>query len=342
MKAAVIYSFGPPEVLRIEEVADPVLEAGDGLVRVRAVRVGGLLDVGTRAGRNHFATISFPHILGSDFAGNVVSIGKDVSGFTPGEPVAAIPFMVCGQCVECLADREYACPRLTIVGIHRQGSYAELCSVPAPLLSRIPDGVTYEDAAALAVSGPVALTQMRIAGLHANDWVLIAAGTSGLGAVTIQVAKLLGARVIATSRKDWKLVELEKLGVIALNSDSDQFTARVMDLTAGEGVKIAVDNIASATLFEKLMSVLARGGTLISSGAAAAEVVSIDLRRLYTMSQRIIGVRTLTRGSVRDFWRLSERGIRPPIDRVFSLRAVSDAHRRIEAQENIGRVLVCP
>jgi NADPH:quinone reductase-like Zn-dependent oxidoreductase len=342
VKAAVIHGFGPPDVLAIEDVPDPVPGADEILVRVRAVRVGGLLDVGTRAGRNHFAKLTFPHILGSDFAGEVVRLGEAVAGFDVGDSVAVFPFITCLKCEACLEDRDYACRDMAMVGVHRQGSYAEYCAVPANLATRIPAGVAHEAAATLAVSGPVALTQMRVAGVAAGDWVLVGAAASGLGAVTAQVAKLLGAQVIATSRQQWKLKELEKLEVIALNSEAGDFTERVMEITAGQGVKVAVDNIASSALFSKVMQVLARGGVLVSSGALAAESVSVDMRRLYTMSQRIIGVRTLSRSSVKEFWRLSTRGIVPLIDHVFPLDRIVDAHTRVEANLNIGRVLVCP
>ena len=166
MRAALIRSFGPPEVLQVEEVPEPTPQRGEVSVRVRAVRVGGLLDVGTRAGRNHFARIAFPHILGADFSGEVIAVEDGCGDLAPGDRVAVIPFVSCGECAHCAAGREYACTAPQFVGVDRAGSYAEVCCVPARVVHRIPDGVSYEDAAAMALSGPVAWTQMALAGLR--------------------------------------------------------------------------------------------------------------------------------------------------------------------------------
>ncbi len=141
MKAAVIHEFGPADVLKIEDVPAPVAQAGEVLVRVHVVRVGGLLDIGTRAGRNPFARLTFPHILGADFAGKVVEAGEGSSGFKPGERVVGVPFIPCGVCPACEAGRDDACPNGILVGVHRPGSYAELVAVPTKVLRHIPDSI---------------------------------------------------------------------------------------------------------------------------------------------------------------------------------------------------------
>src|SRR5256712_1270027 len=236
MKAAVIHEFGPADVLKIEDAVAPTPAEGEVLVRVHAVRVGGLLDIGTRAGRNPFARLAFPHILGADFAGDVVEVGEAVSGLKAGDRVAVSPFVACGKCPACQAGRDYGCPSAQLIGVHRPGSYAELVSVPAKVVRRIPDAVTYEQAAAMALSGPVAFTQFSVVGLKPGDWVLVTAAASGLGLVTSLVAKALGARVIATSRKDWKREMLRGRGFDAvLDTDDDGFANQVVELTGGEG-----------------------------------------------------------------------------------------------------------
>jgi NADPH:quinone reductase-like Zn-dependent oxidoreductase len=261
MKAAVIHEFGSADVLKIEEALAPKPAAGEVLVRVHAVRVGGLLDIGTRAGRNPFAHLTFPHILGADFAGEVVEGGDE---FSQGDRVAGVPFIPCGQCRACQIGRDDACPNAKLVGVHRQGSYAELVSVPAKVLRRIPLTISDEQAAAMALSGPVAFTQFSVVGLKPGDWVLVTAAASGLGLVTSLVAKRLGARVIASSRKEWKREMLRSHGLEAvLDSDSDTFVDHVRDLTKGEGVRIAIDNTSSADLFAKLCAALDRLGVIV-------------------------------------------------------------------------------
>lgn len=341
MKAAVIHEFGPPQVLKIEDVPEPRPGPQEVLVRVRAVRVGGLLDVGTRAGRNPFARISFPHVLGSDLAGDVEALGTGVTGFAEGDRVAGVPFIPCGSCHACSIGRDDACPTAQIVGVHRPGSYAELVAVPAKVLRAIPASMDYAQAAAMAVSGPVAVTQLEVAGLKPGDWVLVTAAASGLGLVTALVAKRLGARVIASSRKAWKREQLQAHGLAAvLDTDSQDFIERVNELTSGEGVAIAIDNTSSAPLFDKLCAVLSRLGMIVSSGATAAETVSLDLRSLYLRSQSVVGIRTHTKAGLDGFWRLAQEGIEAKVDRSFPLDEVVAAHEYVEAEKNFGRVLL--
>jgi NADPH:quinone reductase-like Zn-dependent oxidoreductase len=125
-----------------------------------------------------------------------------------------------------------------------------------------------------------------------------------------------------------------------LDTDAPDFFESVMAITGGEGVRIAIDNIASSTMWPKVMTVLAPGGTVVSSGALAAEIVPLDLRSLYTKSQSVIGIRTATHSGIRGFWELAKHGIHPLIDRTFPFARIADAHSYVEAQSNLGRVLV--
>ena len=341
MKAVVIREFGTADVMKIEDTPAPKPARGEVLVGVHAVRVGGLLDIGTRAGRNPFARLTFPHILGADFAGDVVEAGDGVAGLARGDRVAVSPFVTCGRCPACQSGRDYGCPNAQLVGVHRPGSYAELVSVPAKVVRRIPPTVTYEQAAALALSGPVAYTQFSVAGLKEGDWVLVTAAASGLGLVTALVAKALGARVIATSRKDWKRDMLRERGLDAvLDTEDEGFSAQVSELTGGQGVAIAVDNIASAPMFARVQSALSRLGVLMSSGAQVAEPVPLDLRTLYLKSQSVIGIRTHTQAALDGFWKIAEDGLETLVDRTFPLDQVADAHRYVEAEKNFGRVVL--
>jgi NADPH:quinone reductase-like Zn-dependent oxidoreductase len=342
MKAAVIHEFGSADVMKVvEDALEPKPAPGEVLVSVRAVRIGGLLDVGTRAGRNPFARLTFPHILGADFAGDVVEVGEGVAEPGPGDRVAVSPFIACGRCPACAAGRDYGCSSAQLIGVHRPGSYAELVSVPAKVVRRIPSSLSYEQAAALALSGPVAFTQFSVAGLKPGDWVLVTAAASGLGLVTALVAKALGARVIATSRKDWKREMLGKRGFEAvLDTADDLFVNQVAELTGPQGVAIAIDNTSSAAMFPKVCATLGRLGTVVSSGAQVAEPVPLDLRSLYLKSQSVIGIRTHTQAALDGFWKLAQNGLETLVDRTFPLDEVGDAHRYVEAEKNFGRVVL--
>jgi NADPH:quinone reductase-like Zn-dependent oxidoreductase len=201
--------------------------------------------------------------------------------------------------------------------------------------------MSYEQAAALALSGPVAFTQFSVAGLKPGEWVLVTAAASGLGLVTALVAKALGARVIATSRKDWKRDMLRERGFEhVLDTEDAEFATRVGELTEGQGVAIAVDNIASAAMFPKVQAALGRLGRLVSSGAQVAEPVPLDMRSLYLKSQSVVGIRTHTQAALDGFWELAADGLETLVDKTFPLDDVVEAHRYVEAEKNFGRVVL--
>ena len=268
-------------------------------------------------------------------------MGEGVAGLKPADHVAVSPFVTCGRCPACKSGRDYGCSNAQLIGVHRQGSYAQLVSVPAKVVRRLPSALSYEQGAALALSGPVAFTQFSVVGLKPGDWVLVTAAASGLGLVTSLVAKALGARVIATSRKDWKREMLRKRGFDAvLDTDDEAFAGQVGELTAGQGVAFAVDNTSSATMFPKVSAALGRLGVIISSGAQVAEPVPLDLRSLYLKSQSVIGIRTHSQAALDGFWKLASSGLETLVDKTFALDEVGDAHRYVEAEKNFGRVVL--
>lgn len=344
MKAAIFREFGPPDVLRYEDWPDPEPPGpGDVLVRVRAVSVGRLLDIGTRAGTNRYFRGTLPHVLGGEHAGEVAEVGPGVEGLQPGDRVAVFNTVTCGACSFCGAGEDESCPNAELIGVHRQGAYADLCLVPAANVTRIPDDLSFPEAAGLALAGPVAWTQMDLAGLRPGDWVLVNGAASALGSMTAVVARHLGARVIGTSRHAWKREALLGLGLEgALDATDAGFGDRVRELTQGQGARIVVENIGAAKSWPALQAVLARRGTLISSGAFMGETLALDLRSLYQQSQRLVGVRTATRRAVAAFWSGVAPHVRPVLDRCFPLSEAAAAHRHIEADENFGRVLLVP
>lgn len=339
MKAVVFHEFGPPDRLVVAELPDPEPRAGEVLVRVHAVSVGRTLDIAARAGKLPFAAIETPHVLGAEHAGVVAGVGAGVDAVRPGDRVAVNPVVTCGHCHHCLAGRQEACESMELLGIHRAGAYADYSAVPAENVQLIPDELGFVEASALALSGPVAWQQLTETGVQPGDWVLVQAAASALGSLTAALARHLGARVIATSRQAWKLQRLRAMGFEAvLDWTADDFVARIFELTAGRGVGVAIDDIGSAAMFERTMDALAWHGTMVSSGAFVGDAVPLDLRRLYTRSQRIVGIRTGNPRSIEGLWREVRAGFRPPLDRTFALDDAAAAHAYVEADENFGRV----
>ncbi len=341
MKAIVMRAFGGPEVLAMDDVPVRPPLAGEVLVKVSAVSVGRLLDVAARAGQLPWARIAPPHVLGAEHVGVVQRLGDGVTSFAVGDRVAVFPIVADGTCDMCLSGREEACPNLEIIGVHRPGAYAMYTTVPVRQLHRLPDEIDDAEACALALAGPVARKQLDLAGAGPESWVLVQAAGSALGACVAMLAKFSGSKVIGTTRHEEKKAGLARLGLDSvLNWTDTDFADQVRELTGGRGASIVVDNIGGADLFSSSMAALAAGGTLISSGAFAGGMVSLDLQRLYLLNQRIIGVRTADMRSVQRLWADVARGFRTAVDATFPMYEVAQAHRYVEQQNNIGRVVL--
>lgn len=338
--AVVLDAFGPPDVLHTDTLPTPTPGAGEVLVRVAAVCVGRFLDVALRAGR-HPVKPALPHVLGVEHAGTVVALGPDVDEIAVGQHVAVWPVLGCGRCAACAEGSKEACPGLRIAGVHSRGAYAEYTAVPAAAIWAIPDDLDPATAAGVALAGPVAMNQLRQAGLRAGDWVLVAGAASALGSTTAELARHLGARVIGTSRAAWKRERLLALGLeAALDPTADSFVEDVRARTGGAGVAVAVDDLGDAEIFARLTAVLAPRGAVVSSGAFLGGSVPLDLARLYSLNQRILGVRTGDDASGRALWAEVARGFRPVVDRAFPLERAADAHRFLEADDNMGRIVL--
>ena len=340
MKAMVFTEFGGPEVLHEMEWPDPTPGPDEVVIRVAAVSIGRLLDLAARSGKMPWAKIDPPWILGADHVGEVVEVGSAVDDLEPGTRVAVYPSVTCGRCRFCQAGREEVCPDAKVIGVQRQGAYAELSVVPARNAHPIGNELSDHEAAALALNGPVAFNQFqRIGGIEPGSWVLVQAGASALGSMAVVLAVHLGARVITTSRDETKRRTLAELGVeAALDWKEEGFVEQVKEMTGGPGVDLVVDNIGSEEMFATSMAALGRGATLVTSGAFVGGQPRIDLRSLYTFSQRIVGVRTGSLPAVAGFWSEVERGLKGVTDRTFPLSEAAAAHEHVQRDENIGRV----
>jgi NADPH:quinone reductase-like Zn-dependent oxidoreductase len=341
MRAVAFREFGAPDVLRVEEVETPRAGPAEVLIRVAAVSVGRLLDLTARAGTHPYAQFRLPHVLGAEHSGTVVAVGTGVRHLGVGDRVAVFPVVTCGACAACLDGCSEACPTLEIMGVHRQGGYAEYTRVPAVNAHVVPESIDPATAAGIALAGPVAQNQLTQAGLAAGDWVLVQGAASALGSLTAVLAEHLGARVIGTSRSEWKRRRLLDMGLAAaLDPTSDTFVDDVLALTGGAGVRVAIDDLGDEAIWQRTMAVLATRGAVVTSGAFLGGTGHIDLMRLYSRCQRVLGVRTGNLASARAVWDEVAKGFRPVVDRAFPVARAADAHRYLEADNNMGRVVL--
>jgi NADPH:quinone reductase-like Zn-dependent oxidoreductase len=314
MRAVVMRAFGDPGVLEIEEVPDPSPQAGEALVRVAAVEVSRTRDVAARSGRHPFSRqITLPHVLGGDFAGVVEAVGDGVDPALVGQRVAAMSSHTCGECVACRSGREYECTQLEMVGIHRWGSYAELTRVPAGSLHVLPDGIEMTEAAALAATGPIALTQLRVAAVTSGSEVLITGVTGALATVLAAFASRLGARVTGLTRRVAAVAP--GLGITVLDSGREDLTQAIWEAAGGDGPDSVIDNVAAPDVFDRYFPALMNGARIVISGAIGTPdlpTLRVPAAPLYIRSISLLGVRAATARTTLDFWNLVRDGFRLP------------------------------
>jgi NADPH:quinone reductase-like Zn-dependent oxidoreductase len=338
VKAVVLERYGPPDVLQYRDIDHPRPGPSEALVRVAAAGVN-RVDVWIRTGKY---AVKLPHILGVDVAGEVVE--SPDPNLRSGTRVVVFPDKPCGQCKYCLSGKIHLCTSGSRLGSSRWGGYAELVSAPASTLIPVPEGMSLEEAAALPVNYCTAWRALVTdAGVSAGSRVLIVGGSSGVGVAAIQIAKLAGAEVFTTVGEDWKVETAYKVGADhVINRKRQDAVEEVMRATGGEGVDIVLE-MAGTAFWEKALQCLAPGGTLVTVGATSGDNVSFNVRPFYRRHQRILGSGMGTQGEFLKILRLASAGkLKPIIDRVYKLSDAAEAHRRLEAGEHFGKIILRP
>lgn len=340
MRAITMRRFGPPDVLMMDEVETPEPRAGEVLVRVAAVSVGRLLDLLARSGKHPFAHFEFPHILGAESAGVVTTLGDGVSNVAVGDRVAVFPVIVTGNDEQTRAGYPELSPSVELIGTQRQGAYAEFVRVPAENVRLVPEGMTPLEAICVVLAGAVAMNQFdRVGGVRDHTRVVVQGAASALGSTTALLARHLGADVIVSSRSAAKRQKLRELGFDhALDPCAADFADRVREIYGGRGAQVVVDNLAVEEIWRRGFDALGPGGSVVSSGAFLGSEVPINAKRLYSLGQRVVGVRTGNLASLDRAWLEVQRGFRGVLDRSFPLEDAAAAHTYVEGEDNVGRV----
>lgn len=340
MKAVVIPKHGGPEVLQYTEVPAP--QPGPTEVRV-AVRACALnhLDLWVRRGLPG-AQLALPLIPGSDIAGEVAEAGARVTRVHSGDKVVLAPGVSCGQCAACAAGHDNQCRKYTMLGYGLPGGCAEFVVVPEANVLPMPAGLSFEEAAAVPL---VFLTAWHMliarAQLQPGEEVLVLGAGSGVGSAAIQIAKLTGARVIATAGSRAKLDQARQLGADEVIHHGEQKIAdEVKRLTGKRGVDVVFEHVGTATWEQSVLS-LATGGRLVTCGATTGFAAQLDLRYLFVRQLTLLGSYMGSRGELYTVLKLvGEKRLRPVVDRVFPLAEAAKAHERLEQREQFGKIVL--
>ena len=343
MKAIVIHEYGPPDVLRYQEVPDPAPRPGEIRIKVHAATVNRVLDVSLRAGREKHRGPVLPLIPGVDCAGVVDAVGPQVSRWRVGERVAAAGIMPLDVCSE--DGRDYDGPR-GMMGIKRPGGFAELVTVPACAGVAIPDNLDFHRAAVVMRHVPTAWNLLvHVAELKYGETVLIMGAAGNLGSIGIQIAKnVIGAHVIAAAGSDERVQFGLKLGAdYGVNYATQNIHDEVMKITGGKGVDVLYDNIANPAVLPTAFRALGMDGRLVTAGAHAGPNVSIDFAHLYHKRITIKGRPGYTPADLPHCLEAAAAGkVVPQIERVLPLSRAADAHRMVEVHEGQGKIVLDP
>ena len=335
MKAMVIREFGPPEFMHLEEIATPGPGPGEVLIRVHAVSVNRTLDLTVRAGK-YVIPVTLPHVLGVDPSGVVAAVGKGVIECKAGDRVATSPFL----------RQPSAISGPVILGVHAWGGYAEYVKVPATCTHPIPDGVDFATATVVTRHAPVAFSLLRdLAKLKAGEWVLVMGASGGLASAGIQVAKYLGAKVIAAAGADQRVKAAVDVGADhGINYRTQDLAEEARRITGGGGVNVVFENIGDPELFPKAFASLARGGRLVTAGGHGGGVVPLDVSTLYINGITVIGsIGTIAPSDIDLAMRGAAEGrYRVLIDRVLPLAEAAQAHHIVAEMSGIGKVILEP
>jgi NADPH:quinone reductase-like Zn-dependent oxidoreductase len=338
MKAVRFHAHGGPDVLCLEDVAEPSPGPGEALVRVRACALNHL-DLWQRRGMDR-VTIPFPHISGADVAGEVIWTPN--GEFKTGRRVMLQPGLSCGRCMACVDGRDNECARYDVLGYRSDGGYAEVVKAPVQNLIPIPDAIGFVEAAAFPLAFLTAWHMLITrAKLTAGEDVLVLGAGSGVGQAAIQIAWRHGARVFATAGTDEKLVKARQLGAYeVVNHATEDLPGKLREFTNGRGVDVVCEHIGTAT-WNRSLRCLARGGRLVTCGATTGHDASIDLRVLFTRQLSLLGSYMGRKSELlraAQFFFAGE--LRPVVDRTFPLEEAADAHRRIESRELFGKLVL--
>jgi NADPH:quinone reductase-like Zn-dependent oxidoreductase len=342
MKAVILQeNGGVDKLIYTEDFPVPEIKPNEVLVNVKATSVN-RADLVIRNGYPGLS-LKFPHILGGDITGEVSKTGSEVKDFKEGDRAVSWPII-------SEADDEWArkgkagvSPSWQYFGMHRRGSYAEYVSVPASSLIRLPDNVSFEDAACLPVAGLTAYHAVKTVGeLQKNDSFFIWGGTSGVGTIAIQIAKSIGAKVFATAGFPHKLDYLKEMGAdhIFNHRDGGAIDDKVLEITGGKGIDVILDYVGPEA-FPKNFNMVKKGGKILFCGILTGREGMVNFHQMYLRHISLLG---LYLGEKRELEALvnlvSERKVKPHIGAKLELKDAAKGHQMMMEGKVIGKIVL--
>jgi alcohol dehydrogenase len=338
MRALTLVSDRKLELAELPPPSPPA--AGEVQIRVKAVALNHIDVWGWRG--MAFAKRKMPLVIGAEAAGEIASVGPDVTAFKAGDPVVMYGALTCGVCKACREGRDNLCENVGgVMGFHIDGFARDLVNMPARLVIPVPAGVASRDAACAPIA--FATVQHMLfdnARLEPGETVLVHAGGSGIGTVAIKMAKAIGAKVITTIGDDAKAERAKALGADhVINYRTERFEGVVRKLTAKKGVDVVFEHVGAETFSGSLLC-LKRGGRLVTCGATSGPSTTLNLMQLFQQQYRIIGSFGASMRNIRESLAKMADGMLPVIDTEVALADVERGLARLESRQVFGKIVV--
>lgn len=340
MRAVQLVAHGQPGVLKLADIPKPVPAPDEALVQVKACGLNRLDLWAEEAGLP--IKLKLPRTLGGEIAGVITELGDDVDDWRIGEHVAIQSNLFCGHCEFCLRGDESICLNGSLLGVDRDGGFAEYVTVPGRALVRMPAGLDFTASAALTLAGSTAMHMLtNRTEVRSSDVVLVIAGASGVGAYAIQIAKAIGAVVISTGSTQAKRSFARSMGADhVLDSTDPNWPAQVRDFTKKRGVDLVIEHVGGE-VFEKCIQCLARGGSIVTCGATAGREVRINLWPLFVKQQCVIGSYGRNRADIQTTLEWAALGkLRPAIHETFPLERLPEAFALLRSRQALGKLVI--
>ena len=352
MKALVYENYAQDDdfesILELRDIPEPIPKPNEVIFRVKAAALN-YDDIWGMRGKP--LAVPLPHVSGTDAAGEVTAIGDSVKNIKVGDRVVSHGNMSCRVCAACTDGREYDCRQRKIWGFETGplwGGYCEIAHLPEINVVKIPDNVSYEEAAAASMT---LLTSWHMlvgrAKIKPGQIVLIMGGSSGVGIFGIQIAKLYGCTVIATASPD-KLEKLKELGAdYAVDHRKEDWHKEVRtitkEITGTAGIDVIFEHIGGSH-FNKELTLLKYGATLVTTGATTGYDVPIDLRHIFFKGINILGSTQGTRAELEQgFHWMGQGKIKAVIDSVYTFDDAVSAHKKmLNGKGLVGKIILKP
>lgn len=345
MRAIVQHATGGPEVFSMEEIATPELRPNDVLIRVAACGVC-YHDVVVRNGV-YRKRVHIPLVPGHEVSGTVEAIGVMTRRLKVGDRVCTTQRRyVCGQCRECRSGREVSCQFLEFMGdAHLNGGYAEQVAVDEGCVALVPDEIELEKASIVACAIGVQLNAIRDIGkVQVGEDVLVTGANGGQGAHGVQIARAMGARVIAVTSSEPKAEAIRALGAddVVVVPHGVDFSTQIRSLTNGRGVDVVIENVG-AEIYDFVRRSLARHSRWVLVGAVSGATARFNPAQLFTNDISMLSAVSATRAQLEDALQLVRRGlVKPLVVDELPLEAAAHAHARLEREGIGGRLILRP